>query len=165
MTRRLVRVAACAAATLLAAPAPGLSSIPEPLEVGAEAPALIPTVGPGHVVVTWAFPIEALQGCSSPASEFRRLQRRYGDRVHLVVVAVGDDPGIVDPFLRRERIRPLVRRVTEAEYARHFGPTALPAVHIIKDRVIREMVTDSTWSDGVTMSRRGIRQTTERLLE
>jgi hypothetical protein len=55
--------------------------------------------------------------------------------------------------------------VTEVDYARHFGATALPAVHIIKGHVVRELVSDSTWADGITMSRRGIRQTTESFLD
>ena len=162
MIRRLLKAAACGATMLLASVAP---PVKEPLRVGSVAPDLIPRVPSGDVVVVWTFPTESLQNCTSPASEFRRLQRQYGARAHLVLIAVGDDPNILDPFLRRERLRPVVRRVTETEYARHFGATPVPAVHIIARHVMRETVSDSTWADGVPMSRRGIKQTAESVLE
>jgi len=163
--RRLVRSASALALVLLGSSASIGKVAPTNFEVGALAPTFLRAGSPDGLVLAWVFPVNVLLSCDSPSGAFRRLQRSYPDRVKLVVVAVGRDPDILEPFLRRERLHPVVIRLSEVEYAQHFGATPHPSVQIVRGDRLREMVSDTTWADGVKLDQRGIKETAEALME
>jgi hypothetical protein len=117
------------------------------LTVGQTAPAVL-AKSENKVQVVWAFSTRDLLSCESPALALRHLKARFGADVHLVAVAVGEDPGIVNSFMARERLDPQVIRMREPEFERAFLRSKLPALYVVRDHRIAEATSDSIWSDG-----------------
>lgn len=108
----------------------------------------------GRVTIAWAFRVEDLLSCSNSAMTLRHVKARFGDRVELVAVAVGEDPGIVDSFMRRQRLAPQIVRMSKEEYEQAYTSDPLPSMHLITDGHIRNTAVDSTWVDGPTRRER-----------
>lgn len=101
--------------------------IPKP---GDAAPPHLAEDASGRPVVTWIMRGEDYLGCQTAAGDLRRIQARHGDGVRLSVVYVGDNPGWVAGFFRRERVRTEVRSLNREEFHRTFGELRLPAFYV-----------------------------------
>jgi hypothetical protein len=117
------------------------------------------------LLVVWSFDTADLLGCESPARALRHLQRRFGSQVQLRMIAVGQDPHVVDPFMRRERLTGDVMRVSRQEYRRRFGDSPLPRLQMVRSGYPEQLLVDETWSDGTSVAQRDIQQTGHELLE
>jgi hypothetical protein len=115
----LAAAASCSTAAEGRAPMPGDTATP-PLAVDAS----------GGPAVTWIMRGEDYLGCQTAAGDLRRIQQRHGDGVRLSVVYVGDNPGWVAGFFRRERIRADIRGMDRPEFERTFGELQLPAFYV-----------------------------------
>lgn len=104
----------------------------------------------GIVTIAWAFRVDDLFSCSNSALTLRHVKARFGERVNLVAVAVGDDPGLVDSYMRQQRLKPEVVRVDRGAYESLLGHAPLPSIHLITNGQIRHTAVDSTWTDGRT---------------
>ena len=93
--------------------------------------------------VVWVFDAKRCLGCTlaESAREIRRSQRRFGDRLELIVVATSDRADharpLVNNFLRSERLngRLVVRGLLEHAMQFGFGNPE-PAVYIVLDGVV-----------------------------
>lgn len=135
--------------------------------VGRAVPDVVPTSGDEDVLeIIWAFEVGDLMVCDGgPALALRHLQRKFGRQVRLTMVAVGEDPQLIQPFLKRERLNAQVIRLSAAEYSRDFGPAPLPSVYLAKQRFVLAVAQDSTWTDGVLLRTQGIEATAQAFLD
>ncbi len=117
--------------------------------------------------IVWSFEVEDLMVCDAgPAMALRHLQRQYGPRVRLTMVAVGKDPHLIRPFLKRERLNAEVVQVSSAaDYARRFGPAPLPSVQFRRGGVLLAAARDTHWTDGVSLRDRGLEEAGRTLLD
>lgn len=99
-------------------------------EVGDRVPARWTDDGSGRPVVIWVMKGEDYLGCATAAGDLRRLQRRYGDRIRMSLLYVGDNPDRVAGFIRRERIDAEIGTFSPREFRRAFGRTRLPAFFV-----------------------------------
>ena len=85
-----------------------------------------------HSSLVWVFDAERCLGCTlgPSARVVRRLQHRLGDRVDVVVVALGEsenedhDRVLVGNYLRAERVRARVAWRSRQAYSKEFGRAA-----------------------------------------
>lgn len=164
MGRRFFTFALTAAALLGVVRAAAGRSEATPLAPGDPAPALL-AASARPVTIAWTFRADDLLSCSTAALSLRHVQAQFGDRVELVAVAVGPDPGLVSSFLRRERLDARVQRMDVREHAREFGPALLPSLYIITAGRVAETTSDSTWADGTKRRERPIARVVGNLLD
>jgi hypothetical protein len=125
-----------------------LRDSPARLSVGREVPEFL-RAEPGMVTLAWAFRADDMLSCGNAAMSLRHAVARYGKNIRLVAMPVGDDAGLAESFMRRQRLDPEIRRLELNQYRRALGSTQVPAIFVISDRFVRDVTTDSTWSDGV----------------
>lgn len=99
-------------------------------EVGDAAPVQWADDGSGRPLVAWIMRGEDYLGCQTAAGDLRRLQRRYGDRLRLSLVYVGENPEWVAGFVRRERIAAHIDYLSRAEFGKIYGRARLPAFFV-----------------------------------
>lgn len=115
-----------------------------PLDVGGEAPPV--GLSGTHPAVVWVVGAEAwgTDALDRPAAGLRALQRRFEGQVEVVVVAVGDqsaeDETFVSGFLTSEGIDANLIMQGQAEYERVFGDAPIPALYVIHNGVVVEVV-------------------------
>ena len=97
--------------------------------------------------LVWVFAARKCLGCElGEASRMvRKLQRRLGEGVEIVVVAVGEggerERGLVSDFLASQRISAGLEMRTPKLYMRDFGSAPLPVFHVAnRDGVIEAVV-------------------------
>lgn len=137
---------------------------PAQASVGKKVPELF-AAAPGQATIVWVFREDDILSCSNDALAIRHALLRFPSRVKLIALPVGDDDGLVESFLRRERLRGDVRRLSSSSLAAAVGPTDLPAVFVITDRQIREASSDTTWADGVSRGKRPLEAVIAELLD
>lgn len=140
-----VRVVAVCCAWVMgacsAAEAPGLAAEPG---VGKPLPAM--GLSGGRPVLVWVFAAEQCLGCElgDPARMVRGIQRRLGERIEVVVVAVGEgreaEERVVAGFLASQRISARVETRTPEQYMRDFGSAPLSVVFVANRRAVVEAV-------------------------
>lgn len=91
------------------------------------------------VLVEWVIRTGDLVACETATPELRRVRHQYGDRVRLVAYAVDTDLGLVQSFLRRERlarvdVQPRTERAFQADHARRFGAAATAPTLLVVSR-------------------------------
>ena len=80
-----------------------------------------------HPALVWVFDARECLGCklTDPARTVRAVQRRLGERVELLVAAVGEneeaDHDLVAGFLRSQRVSARIEVRSRAEFVRAFG--------------------------------------------
>lgn len=109
---------------------------------------------PGQVVVGWVLRGGDLIRCETEATVLRALTRQHGARVRVSVVAVDTDSALVASFFRTERLPAELTLVTRDEFRGQFGTTALPALYLVRNDTVTEVVPGS-----------GREETTQRLRE
>lgn len=135
-------VAACCVAALAACPAGYGTRVP--LAVG-DTIADVGVSGSRPALV-WVFNAEECLGCNltDPARSVRALQRRLGDRLETVVVAVSalgvEDQAMVGRFLESQRISARVEVQSPAEHERDFGAGSIPAFYLVGRHKVVEAV-------------------------
>lgn len=100
-----------------------------------------------HPALVWVFDARECLGCklTDPARAVRAVQRRLGERVDLVALAVGEhgeaDHDLVAGFLGSQRVAAKIEVLGRAEYVRAFG-RAETGLFYVADRsgVIRAVV-------------------------
>lgn len=125
--------AACCVAALVACPAGYGTRVPlaegdtiADVGVSGSRPALV-----------WVFNAEECLGCNltDPARSVRALQRRLGNRLETVVVAVSalgaEDQAMVGRFLESQRISAQVEVQSPAEHEQDFGAGPIPAFYLV----------------------------------
>lgn len=137
---------------------------PARLSVGREVPEYL-RAEPGMVTIAWAFRADDMLSCGNAAMSLRHASARFGPNLRLVAIPVGDDAGLAESFLRRQRVPAEIRRLSPRDYARALGSTQVPALFVIQDRHVREVSTDSTWSDGVSRRSRPLETLLASMLE
>src|SRR5690625_1937495 len=78
--------------------------------------------------VLWMFPVESCLSCQTPAAMLRKIQSSSSHSIQVVGVVVGKDSGIVDGFLRTERLDIPLHRMKSREFRKYFGALELPAI-------------------------------------
>lgn len=82
-----------------------------------------------HPALVWVFDARECLGCklTDPARTVRAVQRRLGEHVELVAVAIGEnveaDHDLVAGFLRSQRVSARIEVRSRAEYVQAFGRT------------------------------------------
>lgn len=105
--------------------------------------AAVPLAGDRPALV-WVFSVEQCLGCKlgDPARVVRGLQRRLGEELETVVVAVGegreDDGGIVSGFLASQRIGARVEVRSRDQYMREFGTAPLGFLYVTDRHAVIE---------------------------
>lgn len=117
----LVLAWAAAACEPTAAPRPG-SPLPD---LGAHA-------GSAGIEVLWMLRDRDVYACRSAAVALRRA-RQGSQPVQLTIVAVGRNEQLVEPFVRAQRLRARVVRLTLREFIARAGPVHLPALMVARD--------------------------------
>jgi hypothetical protein len=87
----------------------------------------------------------------------RHLRAEHGEKVGITVVSVGEDPGLVSSYLRRERLFARVLRLSEDDYQEAFSGASTPALYVINRSRIDDVFSDSTWADGSTPGTRSFK--------
>jgi hypothetical protein len=93
----------------------------------------------------WVFRTSDCLSCQSIDYIVRRLYAAHGDSLPISAVHVGDQTGrvLVDRFLTSRRVAlDAVMTVPPREFAARFAATALPALLVVDDGVVR-------WSSAV----------------
>ncbi len=91
----------------------------------------------GRPALVWVFDAEACLGCdlTGPAQGVRLLQRRMGERVETIVVAISelgeDDHALVAGFLEAQRVQADVRVRTPGAHMREFGGGPVPILYVV----------------------------------
>jgi hypothetical protein len=106
------------------------------LGIGSEVPELWSEPVGSVVLIGWAFRTEDCLSCVTPAAAFRQIGRKYGSRVKIAALAVGEEPEVVKSFLRRERLDVDLAHVNVATYRTLFGSSPLPAIYVAVDGVV-----------------------------
>ena len=164
MVRRGPRALAFALTTALFWSCSPTSTLrPAQLSVGTQVPRAV-AAAPGKIHVVWAFNTHDLLSCESPALALRHLKAHFPKEVELLAVAVGDDPGIVDSYMRRERLESQILRMQAGEFNREFSNSRLPALYVVRGQRIEEATSDSTWSDGSLRRVRSLETVVQALL-
>lgn len=86
--------------------------------------------GTGRPVVAWVMKGDDYLGCATAAGDLRKLQRRYGDRVRVALLYVGDDPGLVAGVMRRERLSAELHALSASEFRKTYGEVKIPAFFV-----------------------------------
>lgn len=112
-----------------------------PLHPGSTVPAAWRTsaAAADEPTLFWVFRTADCLTCQNLDFEVRRVQRRLGERVRVVVVHVGAerDEAIPRAYLRERRVRAELRTVPAALHRRILPDTAIPAVYLADHGVIR----------------------------
>ena len=100
--------------------------------------------------LVWVFDAQECLGCelTGPAHSVRLLQRRLGDSMETVVVALSElgeeDRSLVARFLESQRVSADVRVRTPREHMREFGPGPVPAFYVVaRDGAVRAVLEPS----------------------
>jgi hypothetical protein len=115
---------------------------------GSVAPEVASKRSESQIVVQWVFRAGDLLDCRTSATELRRAQVRFGTRIHVSVLAVDVDPGVVRALLRSERVTAEVVHLTEREYARDFGALQAPVVFVVRSGRVTEMFASGNTEGG-----------------
>ncbi len=124
----------------------------EPLVVGDALP--ISELSPNRLALVWVFAANRCLGCTlaPTARTLRRVQHRFGERVDLVVIAISDrgreDHGLVNSFLRAERVNGRIDFLSPTDHADDFGYDAPePAVYFADEGRIAHILHDPNAAD------------------
>ena len=127
-------VSACSAAeSPEGAAGPGLGEPLPAIGLSGERPAMV-----------WVFAAEQCLGCElgDPARAVRAVQRRLGERIETVVVAVGEgreeEKKLVIDFLASQRVSARVETRTLEQYLRGFGSAPLSAFYVANRQAVIE---------------------------
>ena len=148
--KRFVRVAPIGVAVVAWCAGAGACSVAESPEAGVE-----PRVGGAlpamelsgeWPALVWVFSVEQCLGCELGdfARTIRALQRRLGERIETVVVAVGEgreeDGKTARSFLASQRISARVETQTREQYRRGFGSAPFPVLYVANRQAVIEAV-------------------------
>jgi thiol-disulfide isomerase/thioredoxin len=87
--------------------------------------------------------------CRDSLTDYAQLSARYGDKVRLLIIDVGDSPALVQRFFAKNRLPPTAALVLDADsrVARGWGVHSFPSVFVVdKAGIIREAF--SGWGAG-----------------
>jgi len=116
--------------------------------------------------IVWAFEVGDLMACDGgPALALRHLQREFGPRVRLTMIAIGEDPHIIQPFLKRERLDAEVVRLSRRAFVRRFADSPLPSIRLVQRGVTLATARDTAWIDGVPLRTLGIEEAARTFLD
>lgn len=132
--------------------------------IGREVPDILKS-DPGTVTLAWAFAEEDVLSCSHAAMSLRHAIARFGPNVRLVAIPVDEKAGLVESFMKRQRLSPVMFRLSRRQYRRTLGSTQLPALFVVSGTSVREVATDSLWSDGVSHRARSLETVIASLIE
>ena len=94
--------------------------------------------------LVWVIGVEQCLGCElgEPAWTVRTLQRRLGETIETVVVAVGEgraeETKLVTDFLASQRVTARVEVRTVKQYLRDFGSAALSTFYVVNRSAVIE---------------------------
>ncbi|HEX8391924.1 MAG TPA: hypothetical protein VF665_06130 [Longimicrobium sp.] len=93
----------------------------------------------GGPTLFWVFRTNDCLTCQNLDYQVRRVQRRFGGRLHFVAVHVGSprDESIPRAYLRERRVRAELRTVSSAEMRRVLPDGAIPAIYLADGALIR----------------------------
>lgn len=150
---RFVRVAPIGVAAVAWCAGAGACSVAESPEAGVEprVGGALPAMGLSGEwpALVWVFAVEQCLGCElgDLARTIRALQRRLGERIETVVVAVGagreDDERLVHDFLASQRISARVETWTAEQHRRGFGSAPPPVLYVANRRAVIEAVVEA----------------------
>ena len=129
------------------------------IDAGPQTPALSPgdsiplsDLSEEHPTLVWVLDAQDCLGCelTGPAHSVRLLQRRLGDRLETVVVALSElgdeDRSLVTRFLDSQRVSADVRVRTPGEHVREFGQGPVPAFYVVdRDRAVQALLEPGRW--------------------
>jgi glutathione S-transferase len=93
----------------------------------------------GATVLTWVFDADDCLACVTPAAALRRIVARQRATMRLRLLAVASDSAVVAGFLRQERLRAEVVRLSESRARAVLGPLTRPALLLTRGRTLVKM--------------------------
>ncbi len=129
------------------------------VDAGRQTPALSPgdsiplsDLSAEHPTLVWVLDAQDCLGCelTGPAHSVRLLQRRLGDRMETVVVALSElgdeDRSLVTRFLDSQRVSADVRVRKPGEHVREFGQGPVPAFYVVdRQRAVQALLEPGRW--------------------
>lgn len=114
--------------------------VPQMLDVGSPVSKFLSPATDG-VLVVWGVQPEDCLVCQDVTRRFRMLQGSVADDVELLLVVLGDDSGLIDSFLRVERVDAKVLHFNASEFKDRFGGIEVPFLAVANDSSIVQLWT------------------------